>query len=448
MSAFLFERVLIDAEIEAVFSDAAMLAALLQFEVALAQAQARTGVIPAAAADGIAASAQAFSVDGAALAREAAHAGSLAIPWVERFTRHVGSTGAQAARYVHFGATSQDALDTALALRTRTALTKLDDIIGRCQSAAVLLAKRHARTPALARTLMQPAGVTTMGLKAAQWAHALRQAQRRLQQSARAGLAVSLGGAIGNLAAYGEKGARVRAALAESLALADAGASWHTQRECWVALACDVGLLAGCIGKIANDIALMAQFEIGELAEPSEAGRGGSSAMPHKRNPVLCMRALAATHAVPSLVAQLLAAMKQEHERALGAWQAEIAAWPRVFTHTYSAAAALAALLEGLQVDSERCRANIDRLHGVLCSDRLAELFAGAIGKLEAHELVGQLARRALDERRPMSALAQQHAAGDARLAHIAAADIDACFEQDTTVRLSAQQTQSLIASL
>ena len=304
----MFERVLLDADMQAAFADEAILAALLRFEVALAHAQARAGLVPAAAASAIESSAQSFVADLHALVQQAALDGSFAIAWVKSFTRHVAAINAKAARYVHFGATSQDALDTALALCTRSALTKLDTMIARCRAAAVALAKQHARTPALARTLMQPAGITTIGLKAAQWAHSLAQGQHRLQSSARGGLAVSLGGAVGDLAAHGEHGAAVRAALAESLSLADPGASWHTQRENWVAIACDAGLLAGSISKIANDIALMAQFEVGELTEPDEAGRGGSSAMPHKRNPVLCLRALAAAQAVPSLLAQLLAA--------------------------------------------------------------------------------------------------------------------------------------------
>ncbi len=447
MSGFLFERVLLDAEIQATFADTAILAALLRFEVALAQAQARTGLIPASAAQAIASSAQNFVPDVHALEQEAALDASFAIAWVKCFTRHVAAHTADAARFVHFGATSQDALDTALALCTRSALGKLDALLARCAAAAGALARQHARTPALARTLMQPAGITTIGLKAAQWAHSLAQGRHRLQTSATSALAVSLGGAVGNLAAHGEHGAAVCAALAEALQLTDPGASWHTQRENWVALACDAGLLAGSISKIANDIVLMAQFEIGELAEPDAPGRGGSSAMPHKRNPVLCLRALAAVQAVPHLVAQLLASMKQEHERALGNWQAELAAWPRVFVHTSSAAAALAPLLQGLQVNGARCQANINHLQGVLFADRLAQLFAVNMDKLDAHELVAVLARRALDERRPMSELAMAHVVGDTRLNAIDAETIAACFDQSSAVQASARGIDHLLSA-
>jgi 3-carboxy-cis,cis-muconate cycloisomerase len=250
------------------------------------------------------------------------------------------------------------------------------------------------------------------------------------------------------LAAHGERGAAVRALLATSLQLADTGFSWHTQRENWIAIACDAGLLAGSIGKIANDIALMTQFEISELAEPAAAGRGGSSAMPHKRNPVLCLRALAAVQAVPHLVAQLLTAMKQEHERALGNWQAELAAWPRVFVHTYSAAAALAPLLEGLQVNAARCQENIDQLHGVLFADRLAQLFAEGIGKLEAHDLVADLSRRAIDEQRPLAELATAHIASDARLVTIGTEKIAACFDQSNAVHASVRTAESLLNAM
>jgi 3-carboxy-cis,cis-muconate cycloisomerase len=442
-----------------VFSDAAIIGAMLRFESALARAQAKLGLIPAAAAATIAAGTTNFTVDSAQLARDGAHAGSLAIPFVHALTQHIARTGAQAAQYVHRGATSQDVLDSALVLCTRVALEQLDAQLTRGCDAARALAMRHERTPTLARTLMQPAGVTTFGLKAARWALSMHRGRERLRAGACDALAVALGGGAGDLAAFGDHGPALRAALAVELDLADPGASWHAQRESWIALAADAALAAGSLSKIANDIALMAQFEVGEVAEPHaplpQCGastavpqRGGSTAMPHKRNPVLCLRVLAATQPVPHLIAQLLAAMKQEHERALGHWQAEIAAWPRVFTHTFSAAQALAELLEGLQVDAPRCQANIDALRGVLYADRLAHLFASAIPKLEAHELVATLAHRALDEQRNLCALAKQHVAGDARFSRIGVAEIEGCFAQEAAVAVAARETQSMLRAL
>ncbi len=445
MRGFLYERVLTQREIEATFSDEALCVAMLHFEVALARCQAHLGLIPSSAATSIEAAALSFSVDAGDLVREGAIAGSLAIPFVQALTRHVEHTDSQAARHVHFGTTSQDLLDTALVLCTRTALQLLQTQLSRCHKAAVRLAREHLRTPALARTLMQPAGITTFGLKAAHWAKSLFYAQQRIGNTAADSLTVSLGGPTGHLAAFGEHGAALRAALAAELDLSDEGTSWHSGREAWIALASDVALASGAMNKMANDISLMAQFEIDEVSEPSHPQRGGSSAMPHKRNPVLTLRVLANTQPLPALMAQLLSAMKQEHERALGNWQAETAVWPRVFVHTFSAAHALAELLEDLKVNTARCQRNIDALHGVLHADRLAQCFAAYIGKLQAHAHVAKLAQRALQEQQHLATIAKRYCASDARLSTVAVDQIDGCFAGAATVEACASEALEIV---
>ena len=271
---------------------------------------------------------------------------------------------------------------------------------------------------------------------------------RTATTATRDAFSVSLGGAIGNLAAQGAAGSALRRELARALDLRDSGATWHTQRDAWVALATDTAIAAGTMGKIARDIALMAQSEVGEVAERETAGRGGSTAMPHKRNPVLTMRVIAAVHAVPGMIATVLAAMPQEHERALGAWQAELAQWPDLFIHTVSASRALAELLTGLEVDAARCRANIDRLEGAIFAERLVELFEPMVGKTGAQASVAALSRRATDEHRELCELALELARADPRLAGCLAAEIEARFDVDRAAQASAALVGPLLQSM
>jgi 3-carboxy-cis,cis-muconate cycloisomerase len=445
VSGHLFARFVADPAAAAAFSNEAILSAMLRFEAALAGAQARCGIIPEPAAAAIRRHAGTLSFDADRLARDGAHAGSLAIPFVKTLIAHVTTQDPQAARHVHFGATSQDVLDTALALCTREAVTLLVEAQTKAIATASTLATRFATTPMLARSFLQPAGVTTFGFKAAQWARSLARSLARAQATASAALAVSFGGAIGNLSAQGTAGNAVRAELARELGLCDPGASWHTQRETWVALATDTALAAGVMGKIARDVALMAQGEVGEVAEAESEGRGGSTAMPHKRNPVLTLQVIAAVQPIPGMIANLLAAMPQEHERALGTWQAELAQWPEVFIGAVSAARYLAELLAGLQVDTARCRGNIDALHGVIFAERLTEVFAPAVGKAEAHALVAQLARRAMTERRPLRDIALECMATDARLAVCDKASVDRAFDLTDAARASVTAVEDLL---
>ncbi|MEP6723931.1 MAG: lyase family protein, partial [Variovorax sp.] len=220
-----------------------------------------------------------------------------------------------------------------------------------------------------------PASVTSFGFKCAGWVAPLVRSQARLRLAARNALNVQLGGAVGTLAQMKGKGGDVMQRMADELGLGDAQATWHTQRDEWVALGCELGLMVGSLGKIALDISLLGQYEVGEVMEPSEPGRGGSSAMPHKRNPVASMIALAAAHRAPQRVAALLAAMPQAHERALGAWQAELGEWPQLLMSAHGSVRALATALPGLQVDSARMLANIERLRAELPKDAADEWF-------------------------------------------------------------------------
>jgi 3-carboxy-cis,cis-muconate cycloisomerase len=282
-------------------------------------------------------------------------------------------------RFVHFGSTSQDVIDTAQALVTREVLSWVEADVQISIEALMQLAERHAADPILARTLLQPASVTSFGLKCAGWVAPLIRSQQRLQVAVANALCVQLGGAVGTLAQMKAHGPAVIALMAADLQLKTPMATWHTQRDEWVALGCELGLLVGSLGKIARDISLMGQFEVNEVSEPTESGRGGSSAMPHKRNPVACMVALVAAQRAPQRVAALLAAMPQEHERALSHWQTELAEWPGLLLSVHGSARAMAEALPNLQVDTNRMRANLEALRAVLPTEAADEWFNPAL---------------------------------------------------------------------
>ncbi|RZL63322.1 MAG: 3-carboxy-cis,cis-muconate cycloisomerase [Variovorax sp.] len=375
----IFEGFLSTSEALGAFSDRNFVDAMLRFEAALTRAQAAVGLVPESAAQSILSSCKVELFDVAKIVRDSGRAGSVAIPLVKALKDAVGVFNVEAVPFVHFGSTSQDVIDTAMALVTREGLSLVEADLDRAIEALLQHATRHAATPVLARTLMQPASVTSFGLKCAGWAAPLVRSRTRLRRAARHALTVQLGGAVGTLAQMKGQGPEVVQRVADTLGLGNAGATWHTQRDEWVALGCELGLLVGSLGKIARDIALMGQYEVGEVAEPTEPGRGGSSAMPHKRNPVAAMVALAAAQRAPQRVAALLAAMPQEHERALGGWQAELAEWPQLLMSAHGSVRAMAGALPGLQIDVARMRANIDALRAELPREAADEWFDPAL---------------------------------------------------------------------
>lgn len=386
----IFEGFLSTPEVLEAFSERNFIDAMLRFEASLARAQAGAGLIPEAAAQSIIGTCKVELFDVAKIVRESGRAGSIAIPLVKSLKETVALFNKEAAAYVHFGSTSQDVIDTALALVTRNALNLVEADIRKAVAALLVLARRHAADPVMARTLMQPASVTSFGFKCAGWAAPLARSLLRLRVAGDNALAVQLGGAVGTLAQMQGKGPQIIAHMAADLKLKASAFPWHTQRDEWVALGCELGLLVGSLGKVAKDISLMGQYEIGELAEPTEPGRGGSSAMPHKRNPVACMVALAASVRAPQRVAALLAAMPQEHERALGNWQAELAEWPGLLMSAHGSVRAMAHALPGLQVDTQRMRANLDALRAELPPDAAEEWFNPELARQAAAQAYAQ----------------------------------------------------------
>jgi 3-carboxy-cis,cis-muconate cycloisomerase len=452
MATLIFESFLSTPAMLAAFDAPAIVQGMLDFEAALARAQAAEGMIPAAAADAIAAACRVQRFDLEDIASTGSVAGTLAIPLVRQLTAAVREGSAEAAGYVHWGSTSQDVIDTAMALATRRALALIDADLGRLVDALRELVRRHGDAPMLGRTLLQPAQVISFGFKLVAWIAPLERARARLHLAARTALQLQLGGAVGTLSVMATQAPGVARRMADELGLALPPGAWHTQRDEWVRLGCEVGVLAGSLGKVATDIALLAQGEIAEVAEPAGGGRGGSSAMPHKRNPVASMIALAAAIRTPQRVAALLAAMPQQHERGLGNWQAELAEWPGLFLSTHGALQALADAAEGLVVDPVRMRANIDALQGLVFTEAVAMCFARHIGKARAHALLEALSRRAVAERRHLREVTLDALAADADLAaQVSTAEVDAAFDADAAARhasaIARPQLDALAAS-
>ncbi len=386
--------------VEELFSDRARLQGMLDFEAALARAEARTGVIPQNAVAPIAARCRTELFDLDALATAGAPAGNVAIPLVKQLTRLVSDQDVDAARYVHWGATSQDATDTGFILQLRGALERIASELERLSSSVASLTQENRATPMVGRTLMQQALPMTLGLKTAGWLDAVDRHRVRLVEVRRRALVLQFGGAVGSLAALGDKGMAVGHALAEELNLELPAVPWHAHRDRVTEVAATLGLLAGTLGKIARDISLHAQTEFAEVFEPAGQGRGGSSTMPHKRNPVASAVALAAAVRVPPLVSSMLSAMVQEDERGLGGWHAEWETMPEIVSLTAGALHHLADAVAGLEIDPQKMCENLNLTRGLIFAEAAQMALAGKLGRLPAHELVESACRRAQREKR------------------------------------------------
>jgi 3-carboxy-cis,cis-muconate cycloisomerase len=396
MRDFPFEHFLSTTEAIDAFSTQSIVQAMLDFEAALAHAQAEVDLIPSGAASAITSFCRADLLDCDAIIRESVHAGAIAIPLVKQLRTAVATVDKDAARYVHFGATSQDAIDTAMMLCSKRALAMIDAELGRIVFALAKLAREHRATPVLARTLMQAAQVTSFGAKCANWLASIARSRWALRELATDALRVQLGGAVGTRAMLGDKGEAVASLMAVRLCLTHAPAAWHTQRDRIMRVASELAILTGSLGKFAHDVSLMMQSEVAELGEIAEEGRGGSSAMPHKRNPVGAMVAIAASIRAPHRLAAMMSAMSQEHERGLGNWQAELAEWSGLFVSVHGAAHALADMCAMLTVDTNRMHHNIDAQRGLVFTEAASQLLANDLGKSQADALVQIASRKAM----------------------------------------------------
>jgi 3-carboxy-cis,cis-muconate cycloisomerase len=407
---------------------------MARFEGALAAASATSGLFPASHAEAIGRVCEDASFDVAALAKQARIAGALAIPFVKVLTEKVAAVSPEAARYVHFGATSQDVLDTATVLCLREACERICALAVDLGDASATLARQHRATPMVARTLLQPAAPVPFGWKAAMWLAPLARAYSHFRGAAREACVLQFGGAAGTLAAFGDKAGEVAMELAKELALKTA-VTWHSARDGFARLGAETAVLTGLAAKIARDVALLAQPEIGEAAEPAIPGRGGSSSMPHKRNPAGCLLALEAAARAPSLAAMLLGELAPEHERGLGQWQSQWFILRELVCAGASALAAMSEVLRGLEVNPTAMCANLERTNGLVFSEALALRVTRPVAD--------RLCERALREGRHLLEVARADA--DVRK-HLKKGELEALFEPQSQFGAAPDMIERVLA--
>ncbi|ARA81603.1 3-carboxy-cis,cis-muconate cycloisomerase [Pseudomonas ficuserectae] len=394
----LFDAYFMQPEMREIFSDEGRVQDMLDFEAALARAQARVGLIPPEVVADIELSCDARLFDFDALAIAIGSAGNSAIPLVKALGKQIAARSAEAERYVHMGATSQDVMDSGLILQLRRAIVLLERDLTLLADAMAEQAQRHAGTPLAGRTWLQQATPVTLGMKIAGWLGAVTRHRQRLNEIKPRLLCLQFGGASGSLAALGDQAFSVAEALAGELQLALPEQPWHTQRDRLVEFAGLLGLIAGSLGKLGRDVSLLMQTEVGEVFEPSAPGKGGSSTMPHKRNPVGAAVMISTATRAPGLVATMLAAMPQEHERSLGLWHAEWETLPELCCLVSGSLQQALQVLPGLQVDAERMASNLQSTKGLVLAEAVSIALAQRIGRDAAHHLVEQCCRRAVEQ--------------------------------------------------
>ncbi len=379
----------------AVFDEAAYFQRMLDVEAALAKVQARLGIIPTEAAETIAQAARYDNLDPAELAASARNVGYPVVGLVAGLSRAAGSAG----RWTHWGATTQDIMDTATVLQVRDGLALIRAELLAVTRALAIRAEEHRGTVMAGRTHLQQALPTSFGLKCATWAVPLVSHVQRLDQIRSRVEQVEFGGAAGTLASLGDQGIGVLEGLAMELCLAAPTTPWHVCRDTLAETVAFLGLVCGSLAKFATDIILLAQTELGEVAEPYVSGRGASSTMPQKRNPIASEYMHAAARGVQALVPQMLGAMAQDHERAAGAWQAEALAIPQAFVLTHGALLHARSIADGMAVDAARMRQNLEQTHGLIVAEAVMMGLAAYLGRGEAHHVVKRACDVALAER-------------------------------------------------
>ena len=433
------------AAMSEIFSDAARLQHMLDFEAALARAEARCGVIPAAAAAAISSKCMAKLIDVGALAAATAASLNPAIPLVKQLTALVAQEDPEAAQFVHWGATSQDANDTGLVLQTRKALDILEVGLTALCAGLTKLMQQYRSTPLAGRTLMQHALPTTFGVKVAGWLDGMNRHRERFAQTRTRVLVLQFGGAVGTLAALGEKGLQIAEALAAELQLDLPAMPWHTQRDRVAEVATTLGLCTGSLGKMARDISLHMQTEVAEVLEPAGEGRGGSSTMPHKRNPVSAAVVLSAAVRVPGLVGTMLSALVQEDERGLGNWQAEWETLPEIFRLTDGALHQMATIVPHLEVDAARMRRNLEAADGLIFAEAVTMVLASHLGKSAARALLETASREARNSGKHLrEVLGQDRTVSE----HLSAAELDRLFKPENYLGMAEQFVDRVIAGV
>ncbi|MGQ9366433.1 class-II fumarase/aspartase family protein [Azospirillum sp. ST 5-10] len=394
----LFGGSFVDAEMRAIFSHRAYIARCVETEAALAAAQARLGIIPAEAAAGIAAGCAAPELDLERLARDTEIVGYPILPLVEQLVAQLGEAG----RYLHWGATTQDIMDTATVLQVRDALALIRRRLDGTRAALRALAERHRDTPMAGRTHLQHALPVTFGYKAAVWLSALDRHAERLDQLAPRVLVGQFSGASGTLASLGDRGLDVQRELMAELGLAVPAITWHSARDGMAEAVQVLALIMGSLAKVAMDVSIMMTSEVGEVSEPYVRHRGASSTMPQKQNPVSCELILAASKVVRQHAGLMLDAMVHDFERATGPWHLEWFAVPESFALTSGGLAQAEFMLAGLRVDTGAMARNLASSRGLIVAESVMMALAPFTGRKEAHDLVYAGCRRAVEEDRAL----------------------------------------------
>jgi 3-carboxy-cis,cis-muconate cycloisomerase len=389
----LFRDMFGTAEMRAVFSDEALVGRYLETEAALARAQARAGVVPQSAADAIHAAAQAVVIDFDRLRRETEIVGYPILPLVHQLSEAAGEAG----RYVHWGATTQDIMDTANVLQLRSALDIVERDLKELRDCLADLARKYRDTPMAGRTHLQQALPITFGYKAAVWLSSIDRHIERVEQALPRILVGEFAGAAGTLASIGEGGLEIQKFFCEELGLGQPSMTWHVARDGIAEAVTLLGLITGTLGKIASDIMMMSATEFGEVSEPFVPGRGASSTMPQKRNPISSELMLAAAKAVRQHVATMLDGMIHDFERATGPWHLEWVSLPESFLLTASSLANARFMLAGLVVHERRMRENLDLTHGLIVAEAVMMAAAPKLGRQQAHDVVYEACRKAIE---------------------------------------------------
>ena len=396
LNSFLFTT----PEMTRVFSADGQLRAMMRFEWALTRALEAHGFAEAGSGAVLESLLDIDFVDLESLQRGAKEVGNIAIPLVKQLTSAVEARNERAARAIHLGATSQDLLDTALVLQMKEAIGVLESAMERLDTALVGQVRAHRDTLMNGRTWLQAGPPITLGLKLAGTVAALRRHRERIHAAAERALTLQFGGAVGTLASLREAGDGISTELARLLGLRPAKIPWHSQRDSVVEVVQVLANLTGSLAKFARDVALLMQAEVSEVAEGGNEGRGGSSTMPQKHNPVGCAAVIAAYERMPGLAVTMLHSMPQEHERGLGLWQAEWETVPEAFRLTAAALNYATEIAEGLEVDGKRMMANFEALRGMGMAEAVSAMLAPKIGRSPAHELLRKATKRAKDENR------------------------------------------------
>lgn len=402
----LFEAHFYKAEVNALFSTEAYLSTMLRFEAALAQAQAEQGMIPQVAADSISRCCTLDHIDIPSLIPAIGLAGNPNIPLVKQLTAAVKQLDSEASKYVHLGATSQDVIDTALMIQVKAALILIQKDLEQLLNQLHQLAETHRHSIMAGRSFLQHARPITFGYKVATWMDGLIRSFQRIDQVLKQNLVLQFGGAVGTLAGFGDKALPVASSLAQKLDLALPPISWHTQRDRLGEVAITLGILTGNLGKMAKDISLLMQTEVAEVFEPSGVGKGGSSTMPHKRNPVGCVAILAAAQRSPGLLSTLFQSLPQDHERATGQWHAEWLPLIELCKITAGALQQALNMTNGLEVDTQRMLHNLELTNGLIYAENLSLALAEKMGKAAAHEHVEGLCKEVASTQAHLKSLA------------------------------------------